>query len=188
MCLFSLFLKYFLSYDRAMHETLRIIISTLAVIVITSLVFFALYFVAPSVSEDLFGISYRLSKENPVETFSSSFLEGQKKETLTENAEPVTMEAENDGEAILSEDAGELDEVLHEPGVVEVISRKIDNFPSLLESDGITESLNLAAEYISENGIDVSTVFSRSNLTAFLNGRESEEMRTILSFLVGGVN
>ena len=75
---------------------------------------------APSVSEDLFGISYRLSKENPVETFSSSFLEGQKKETLTENAEPVTMEAENDGEAILSEDAGELDEVVVFHSLVEI--------------------------------------------------------------------
>ena len=59
-----------------MHETLKIIISTFVVVVITSIAFFAIYFLAPSVSEDLFGISYRLSKENPIETFSSSFMEG----------------------------------------------------------------------------------------------------------------
>ena len=81
-----------------MHETLKILISTLIVIVITSLVFFALYFLSPSVSEELFGISYQSSKENPIETFSSSFLENgdevkivEEEESTVESDEALTL-------------------------------------------------------------------------------------------------
>lgn len=53
-----------------MGDTLKIFFSTIILVLITSIVFFALYFLFPAVSEQAFGISYRSSKEAPVETLN----------------------------------------------------------------------------------------------------------------------
>ena len=155
-----------------MHETLKIIISTFVVVVITSIAFFAIYFLAPSVSEDLFGISYRLSKENPIETFSSSFIEGPAEESPSLDVDEVSKEDLPAEDASLSQPELEETESLTESGekVEEFISSlseqmkgqlasRIGTLPESRDDEGI-ERLNAAGKYLEENNLDISDVFT----------------------------
>lgn len=148
-----------------MHETLKIIISTFVVVVITSIAFFAIYFLAPSVSEDLFGISYRLSKENPIETFSSSFIQGSGGESPSPDVDEVSKEDLPAEDASLSQPEREETESLTESGEkVEAfisslseqmkgqLASRIGTLPESGDDEGV-ERLNAAGKYLEENNL-----------------------------------
>lgn len=181
-----------------MHETLKIIISTFVVVVITSIAFFAIYFLAPSVSEDLFGISYRLSKENPIETFSSSFMEGpaEKSPSLDVEVSKEDLPAED---ASLSQPELEETESLTESGekVEEFISSlseqmkgqlasRIGTLPDSMDDEGV-ERLNAAGKYLEENNLDISDVFTGREFFNYMQDKGSSAIESVVAFL-GGMN
>ena len=179
-----------------MHETLKIIISTLIVIAITSIAFFALYFFAPSVSEDLFGISYRLSKENPIDSFSSSFMDsaesdevnsssGEEAAALDENTDAPAPAEETEslsesGEKVASFLSGLSNQMKSQ------LSSRIGSLPDSMDEEGI-ERLNAAGEYLEENNLDISEVFSGREFFNYMQNKGSDAIKSVASFL-GGTN
>lgn len=174
-----------------MHETLKIIVSTLVIILVTSVIFFALYFLAPSVSEDLFGISYRSSRENPVETFQSSFMPSEEKSVEEESSseiESVTAETVTPSEsedAVLTESGEEVRAQLSDESVVNMLSTQIGSLSETLTGDGAVAVFNSIGAYLDENGLDISQVFSNRNLFDFANGGGSDAIKHVASFLEG---
>lgn len=173
-----------------MHETLKIIVSTLVIILVTSVIFFALYFLAPSVSEDLFGISYRSSRENPVETFQSSFMPSEEKsaEESSSEIESVTAETVTPSEsedAVLTESGEEVMAQLSDESVVNMLSTQIGSLSETLTGDGAVAVFNSIGAYLDENGLDISQVFSNRNLFDFANGGGSDAIKHVASFLEG---
>lgn len=182
-----------------MHETLKIIISTFVVVVITSIAFFAIYFLAPSVSEDLFGISYRLSKENPIETFSSSFMEGPAEKSPSLDVDEVSKEDLPAEDASLSQPEREETESLTESGEkVEAfisslseqmkgqLASRIGTLPDSMDDEGV-ERLNAAGKYLEENNLDISDVFTGREFFNYMQDKGSSAIESVVAFL-GGMN
>ena len=167
-----------------MHETLKILISTLIVIVITSLVFFALYFLSPSVSEELFGISYQSSKENPIETFSSSFLENEDEVKIVEEEESTV---EPDEALTLSESGREVKDFflgLSDQAKAELSSR-VGDISAMLESDDGVPALNSIGEYLEDNNLNIKEVFNTRDFFNFMHDNGSDAIEHVVAFLGG---
>ncbi len=157
-----------------MTEMLKTIISTLVLIIITSIVFFALYFLAPDLAEETFGISYRTVKENPIETMPTPKSSSEEDVMAVDN---VSDEASQ--EEVLSDDAKEVSAFLSTS----------DAFNTLKSSVGLSvenldvNTLNSIATYLSETGENIADVFSNRNVYNYISGKGSDAIESVIAFL-----
>ena len=158
-----------------MTEMLKTIISTLVLIIITSIVFFALYFLAPDLAEETFGISYRTVKENPIETMPTPKSSSEEDVMAVDN---VSDEASQE-EEVLSDDAKEVSAFLSTS----------DAFNTLKSSVGLSvenldvNTLNSIATYLSETGENIADVFSNRNVYNYISGKGSDAIESVIAFL-----
>ncbi len=156
-----------------MGDTLKIFFSTIILVLVTSIVFFALYFLFPDISEQTFGISYRSSKEEPLETLnmilektapesSASLLEEEAQENqendvlvLDESNEAEALDESSQAEALA--ESSEAQEIKQEelPALTEDGQDVLSFFNTakgrtLIGSVGMIGGLNLDLEAISD--------------------------------------
>ncbi len=171
-----------------MHDTLKIIISTLVLIVITTVVFFALYFLSPSISEDIFGISYRMTRENPLSTMPTSVdgITGGEDpgEALAAVAEDAAAQAES-GTVALTDKGQEVLDFLETSPSAAVIRENMGQALENLDTEEAKRALNEIGDYLASTGQSIADVFSNRNVREYLADASSSAIGSVLSFFGG---
>lgn len=195
-----------------MGDTLKIFFSTIILVLVTSIVFFALYFLFPDISEQTFGISYRSSKEEPLETLNMIL-----EKTAPESSAPVLAEEVQENDVLVQEEGNEAeavdesvqvqDEVQQEelPALTEDGEEVLSFFNTakgrtLIGSVGMIGGFNLDLKaisdtadgrnlinavggYLSETGQSMEEIFSNKAIMSALTGKVDDKIAGLLSYL-----
>ena len=196
-----------------MGDTLKIFFSTIILVLVTSIVFFALYFLFPDISEQTFGISYRSSKEEPLETLNM-ILEKTAPESLETEEEKVQETTEssvalpedsNEAEALQESSQGQQVQQEELPALTEDGEEVLSFFNTakgrtLIGSVGMIGGFNLdlkaisdtadgrkiinaVGEYLSSTGQSMEDIFSNKAIMSVLTGKADEKISGLISYL-----
>ncbi len=163
-------------------EILKAFISALVVVLVTSILFFVIYFLFPSLSEDYFGISYQSARENPVATFQSSFMPSQADSSAFSEEEAVAYPVPETAAAL--EEAAESVADAASDALEEIFS----DVPESIEAatDAAEETFDDVLSAVSESVSALTDEFKESVSTLFADKINNLSRSSFASFLSGG--